>query len=68
MQILISGKSGDWHETLNSHEADLEWHLVKRFNLHVIIDISIKEDPLLPRLKVKFKLFKNAGLPYYFGI
>lgn len=52
MQVLISGQTGDWHETLNNHEADLEWHLVKRFNMHVAIDICIKDDALLPRLKV----------------
>lgn len=52
LQVLISGSSGDWHETLNTHEPDMEWHLVKRFNLQVAIGICIKEDPTIPRLKV----------------
>ena len=52
LQVLISGKSGDWHETLNNHESDMEWHLVKRFNLQLAIDIIVKENHLLPRLKV----------------
>uniref|UniRef100_A0A7I4B673 Uncharacterized protein n=1 Tax=Physcomitrium patens TaxID=3218 RepID=A0A7I4B673_PHYPA len=51
-QILIFGKSGDWHETLNSQESDMEVHLVKRFNLQVAIDICIKEHHLLPHLKI----------------
>ncbi|KAG0604647.1 hypothetical protein M758_10G186100 [Ceratodon purpureus] len=51
-QVLISGKSGDWHETLNSHESDMEWHLIKRFSLQVAIDIVVKDNHLLPRLKI----------------
>ena len=38
-QVLIPGNLRDQFETLNSHESDMEWHLVNCFNLQVAIYI-----------------------------